>query len=225
MLTRPISLTCAFAVACLAHIVFTYKSSEQYCNSKRLSYHPSPPIRAHVCVNTTSPCTNLEPGIKYCKRGSTGLWRLVRCEPGFELHVVKIKKPDELDGTDDFTSSPTVFEPNSTSAEANSSAFHSTTALYPLPRFSSHHGDIGENPSNEYYWGSCHDINECERGEEVHSCSHICYNVLGTFKCRCPIGFALARDGRTCLSIAKNLATLVGMFFSQSVDYISDHQL
>ena len=72
---------------------------------------------------------------------------------------------------------------------------------------------------NGFYWGSCHDINECERGEEVHSCSHICQNLPGSFRCRCPVGFALAKDGRTCLSIAKNFASVVGMLFSQSVDY------
>lgn len=165
---------------------------EAECSNRYLSFHPNPPVRSQLCVNTTDPCNVLEPGIKYCKKGSTGLWRLVRCENGYELHVIKIKK----------SHSPYEMAPNETL---------------------SYYSDDQHN--QEYYWGSCHDIDECERGEEVHSCSHLCQNTMGAFRCRCPVGFALARDARTCLSIAKNLVSLVGMFFEQSVDYISDHKL
>jgi len=172
------------------------------------------------------------------------LWRLVRCNSGYELHVVKIKKSEsdysKGEGSEIYSSEPSgnetqqqvwmsetdvnVIERNETRKEETD--LHSIRNHLQLVRDMPIEDttEVVEEGS-EYYWGSCHDINECERGEEVHSCSHICQNLPGSFRCRCPVGFALAKDGRTCLSIAKNFASVVGMLFSQSVDYISDHQL
>lgn len=211
----------AFIALAFATIVRTFTSSESFCVQQDLSFHPNPPINSHLCVNTTSPCQSLEPGIKYCKKGATGLWRLVRCNAGFELHVVKIKKSgaDYASSTDTPSNDTTWTSMNETKAEHGVQTMGEHLQLI---------GDMevdSEIEGSEYYWGSCHDINECERGEEVHSCSHLCQNLPGSFRCRCPVGFALAKDGRTCLSIAKNFASVVGMLFGQTVDYISDHQL
>ena len=40
------------------------------------------------------------------------------------------------------------------------------------------------------------DINECEDG---HSCSQICNNLIGSFKCECRGGFLLQADEKECL--------------------------
>ena len=47
---------------------------------------------------------------------------------------------------------------------------------------------------NEYYIYL--DINECEDG---HSCSQICNNLIGSFKCECRSGFLLQADEKECL--------------------------
>lgn len=178
------------------------------------------------------------------------MWRLVRCNPGYELHVVKIKKSGSDYLKSDYSSSSEFHSSEPSSNETQQHGWMSETDVSveiegnetqkevkrtDLNSIRNHLQLVRDMPiedttevveeGSEYYWGSCHDINECERGEEVHSCSHICQNLPGSFRCRCPVGFALAKDGRTCLSIAKNFASVVGMLFSQSVDYISDHQL
>lgn len=44
---------------------------------------------------------------------------------------------------------------------------------------------------------NCEDINECLE----YSCSHDCENVVGSFKCSCPSGLQLEKDGRHCVVI------------------------
>lgn len=171
---------------------------EAYCQRELLSYHPNPPIPDFTCVNTTEPCAMLEQGIRFCKKGSTDLWRLVRCEPGFELHVTRIQRSNYDILTKNLTLSDIEDEEN----------------------------DRDVHFKNEYYWGSCHDIDECQMGESVHACSHICSNTIGSYICKCPLGFALARDGKTCLSIAKSLMDLFQVAVSDTIpNYISENQL
>ncbi|XP_034656896.1 uncharacterized protein LOC117894121 isoform X2 [Drosophila subobscura] len=45
----------------------------------------------------------------------------------------------------------------------------------------------------------CLDIDECSLGNG--NCSHFCLNLPGRFQCACPLGYALAEDGRTCQDI------------------------
>lgn len=40
------------------------------------------------------------------------------------------------------------------------------------------------------------DRDECS--DSPRPCSHSCHNAPGRFSCSCPVGFALARDERTC---------------------------
>ena len=47
-----------------------------------------------------------------------------------------------------------------------------------------------------YEWILFLDINECEDG---HSCSQICNNLIGSFKCECRSGFLLQADEKECL--------------------------
>lgn len=42
----------------------------------------------------------------------------------------------------------------------------------------------------------CVDIDECEYN--THSCSHTCYNTVGSYTCKCPEGLHLSNDERTC---------------------------
>ncbi len=44
------------------------------------------------------------------------------------------------------------------------------------------------------------DINECSNSNG--GCSHTCFNLPGSFQCRCPIGSSLAADKKTCTGIA-----------------------
>jgi len=184
---------------------FTLKSTvdraaldEAHCQTELLSYHPNPPTPEFTCVNTTEPCGVLEPGIRFCKKGSTDLWRLVRCEPGFELHVTRIQR-----------SNYDILTKNLTLSDIEAEEEDSDVVF-----------------KNEYYWGSCHDIDECQMGEKVHSCSHFCANTVGGYHCKCPLGFSLARDGRTCLSIAKSLMDLFSVAVSETIpEYISENQL
>ena len=40
------------------------------------------------------------------------------------------------------------------------------------------------------------DIDECLIGED--GCEKGCLNVPGSFRCTCPIGYKLNKDGKTC---------------------------
>ena len=40
------------------------------------------------------------------------------------------------------------------------------------------------------------DINECTRNTD--GCDHTCSNTMGSYNCRCWIGYRLATNGRTC---------------------------
>ena len=37
--------------------------------------------------------------------------------------------------------------------------------------------------------------------QDPSPCEHECFNTLGSYKCRCPPGFQLNRDGRTCRDV------------------------
>lgn len=41
------------------------------------------------------------------------------------------------------------------------------------------------------------DIDECDDLRNG-GCSHSCMNLVGSYKCTCPTGFALKADNRTC---------------------------
>ncbi|XP_069686291.1 uncharacterized protein [Periplaneta americana] len=45
-------------------------------------------------------------------------------------------------------------------------------------------------------FGSCRDIDECATGNG--GCSHTCHNTLGSSNCRCPPGYMLGTDWKTC---------------------------
>lgn len=40
------------------------------------------------------------------------------------------------------------------------------------------------------------DIDECQNSNG--GCSHTCVNLIGTYRCQCPSGYALLANGRTC---------------------------
>lgn len=40
------------------------------------------------------------------------------------------------------------------------------------------------------------DIDEC--ATEIHNCTHVCQNNLGSFACGCELGCALSSDKATC---------------------------
>lgn len=40
------------------------------------------------------------------------------------------------------------------------------------------------------------DFNECQ--VENGGCSHTCLDLIGGYKCLCPLGFELASDDKTC---------------------------
>ena len=42
----------------------------------------------------------------------------------------------------------------------------------------------------------CADIRECELS--THSCSHICIDLPGSYRCECRDGYALQEDGNSC---------------------------
>uniref|UniRef100_A0A5S6QI65 Signal peptide, CUB and EGF-like domain-containing protein 2 n=1 Tax=Trichuris muris TaxID=70415 RepID=A0A5S6QI65_TRIMR len=46
---------------------------------------------------------------------------------------------------------------------------------------------------------TCNDINECAR--QNGTCVQICENTIGSFKCSCYTGFALAPNGRDCIDV------------------------
>lgn len=41
------------------------------------------------------------------------------------------------------------------------------------------------------------DINECD-SPSMHNCSHICENLIGSYKCSCYPGYQLKEDGFRC---------------------------
>lgn len=45
---------------------------------------------------------------------------------------------------------------------------------------------------------TCTDIDECEKFRDKYLCIGICENTPGSYKCRCPDGYRLGADGRTC---------------------------
>ncbi|KYM87211.1 Fibrillin-2 [Atta colombica] len=45
--------------------------------------------------------------------------------------------------------------------------------------------------------GQCQDIDECLEGE--YECSHLCYNVYGSYRCSCPSDWVLKDDSLTCM--------------------------
>ena len=40
------------------------------------------------------------------------------------------------------------------------------------------------------------DIDECS--ENADSCSDVCVNTKGSYKCQCSVGYTLGSDGTTC---------------------------
>ncbi|XP_002135356.3 fibrillin-1 isoform X1 [Drosophila pseudoobscura] len=55
------------------------------------------------------------------------------------------------------------------------------------------------NDSSSSEPSPCLDIDECSLANG--NCSHFCLNLPGRFQCACPLGYALAEDGRTCQDI------------------------
>ncbi len=47
----------------------------------------------------------------------------------------------------------------------------------------------------------CLDIDECElfhNGQAGRLCLHACVNTPGGYRCSCPAGYNVTRDGRSC---------------------------
>lgn len=45
------------------------------------------------------------------------------------------------------------------------------------------------------------DIDECElfhNGQAGRLCLHACVNTPGGYRCSCPVGYNMTRDGRSC---------------------------
>ena len=40
------------------------------------------------------------------------------------------------------------------------------------------------------------DVDECQTDE--HNCNQTCSNTLGSFECKCRLGYSLQRDNATC---------------------------
>ena len=49
--------------------------------------------------------------------------------------------------------------------------------------------------------GACHDVDECENGENHCKYSQLCVNSMGTYSCICPEGFVQKGFGNKCLDI------------------------
>ena len=41
------------------------------------------------------------------------------------------------------------------------------------------------------------DLNECQLNEIL--CEYNCFNVMGSYECKCPVGYQLAADGYSCV--------------------------
>ena len=48
------------------------------------------------------------------------------------------------------------------------------------------------------YFRSCQDIDECEQFKDRILCVGECFNQPGSYSCRCPEGYRIGSDGRTC---------------------------
>ena len=57
----------------------------------------------------------------------------------------------------------------------------------------------------------CIDVDECE--EDLHVCSDICINILGSYICDCPLGFVLDTDGITCAGDMANIFNSVHLIW------------
>lgn len=48
------------------------------------------------------------------------------------------------------------------------------------------------------------DIDECElfhNGQAGRLCLHACVNTPGGYRCSCPVGYNMTRDGRSCKGV------------------------
>nr|CAD7265358.1 unnamed protein product [Timema shepardi] len=74
-----------------------------------------------------------------------------------------------------------------------------TTFLYDIHQ-ATKRGNIVQEWTERYLetWWSCHDVDECEQFKERNLCVGICVNQPGSYSCKCPDGYRLGSDGRTC---------------------------
>jgi fibulin 1/2 len=42
-------------------------------------------------------------------------------------------------------------------------------------------------------------VDECEEFKDRHLCVGICVNTPGSYTCKCPEGYRMGSDGRTCV--------------------------
>ena len=61
----------------------------------------------------------------------------------------------------------------------------------------------------ESHSGLCTDIDECEEFKGTNLCNGICENTPGSYACKCPAGYKLGTDNRTCKGIISKAKKIV----------------